>query len=322
MIKIGLFGIGHLGKIHLRILKGLGQYFDIVGIFDVDVVEGQRVSEEHGVPFFENAGDLLSKVDAIDIVIPTPFHFEWARLAMQHNKHVFVEKPITQTVEESAELMNLLTKFPVVFQVGHVERFNPAFVAAKPLLKTPEFIETHRLAQFNPRGTDVPVVLDLMIHDLDIILHVVNSPVVNISASGVAVVSKSHDITNARLEFENGTVANLTASRISLKNMRKSRFFQRDAYVGVDFLNKSIEVVRLESLSGAPDPYDMVLDLGEGMPSKKLSIESPPIYPTNAIEEELKEFSQAIAYGQPVSVDLRAGHDALDLGYRILNLLN
>ena len=322
MIKIGLFGIGHLGKIHLRILKGLNPYFDIVGIFDVDVVEGQRVSEEHGVPFFENAGELLSKVDAIDIVIPTPFHFEWARSAMQHNKHVFVEKPITQTVEESAELMNLLTKFPVVFQVGHVERFNPAFVAAKPLLKTPEFIETHRLAQFNPRGTDVPVVLDLMIHDLDIILHVVNSPVVNISASGVAVVSKSHDITNARLEFENGTVANLTASRISLKNMRKSRFFQRDAYVGVDFLNKSIEVVRLESLSGAPDPYDMVLDLGEGMPSKKLSIESPPIYPTNAIEEELKEFSQAIAYGQPVSVDLRAGHDALDLGYRILNLLN
>jgi predicted dehydrogenase len=322
MIKIGLFGIGHLGKIHLRILKGLGQYFDVVGIFDVDAMEGHRVSKEYGVPYFENAGELLSKVEAIDLVIPTPFHFEWAKTAMQHNKHVFVEKPITQTVEESAELMSLLPKFPVVFQVGHVERFNPAFVAAKPLLKTPEFIETHRLAQFNPRGTDVPVVLDLMIHDLDIILHVVNTPVVNISASGVAVVSKSHDITNARLEFENGTVANLTASRISLKNMRKSRFFQRDAYVGVDFLNKSIEVVRLEALNGTPDPYDMVLDLGEGIPSKKLSIESPPIYPTNAIEEELKEFGQAIANGHPVSVDLRAGHEALDLGYRILNLLN
>jgi predicted dehydrogenase len=189
------------------------------------------------------------------------------------------------------------------------------------LLKTPEFIETHRLAQFNPRGTDVPVVLDLMIHDLDIILHVVQSPVVSVSASGVAVVSKSHDITNARLVFENGTVANLTASRISLKNMRKSRFFQRDAYVGVDFLNKNIEVVRLESLSGDPDPYDMVLDLGDGVPSKKLSIESPPIYPTNAIEEELKEFAQAIQNGTSVSVDLKAGHEALDLAYRILNIL-
>jgi predicted dehydrogenase len=321
MIKIGLFGIGHLGKIHLRILKGLNQRFDVVGIFDIDVVEGMRVSEEQGVPFFINAEDLLMKVDAIDLVIPTPFHFEWAKAAMQSNKHVFVEKPITQTVVESAELMNLLHQFPVVFQVGHVERFNPAFVAAKPLLKTPEFIETHRLAQFNPRGTDVPVVLDLMIHDLDIILHVVQSPVVSVSASGVAVVSKSHDITNARLVFENGTVANLTASRISLKNMRKSRFFQRDAYVGVDFLNKNIEVVRLESLSGDPDPYDMVLDLGDGVPSKKLSIESPPIYPTNAIEEELKEFAQAIQNGTSVSVDLKAGHEALDLAYRILNIL-
>ncbi|NBO60409.1 MAG: gfo/Idh/MocA family oxidoreductase [Flavobacteriia bacterium] len=322
MVKIGLFGIGHLGKIHLRILKGLNPYFEIVGIFDVDVVEGQRVAEEHGVPFFEDAGELLQQVDAIDIVIPTPFHFEWAKAAMQNKKHVFVEKPITQTVEESTELMHLLQEYPVVFQVGHVERFNPAFVAARPLLKSPEFIETHRLAQFNPRGTDVPVVLDLMIHDLDIILHVVQSPVVSVSASGVAVVSKSHDITNARLVFENGTVANLTASRISLKNMRKSRFFQRDAYVGVDFLNKSIEVVRLEALNGTPDPYDMVLDLGEGKPSKKLSIESPPIYPTNAIEEELKEFAQAIGGGAPVSVDLKAGHQALDLAYRILDMLS
>jgi len=322
MIKIGLLGIGHLGKIHLRILKGLKQYFEVVGFYDVDSHEGKRVSEEQGIPYFDQVDELLAQVDAVDIVTPTPFHFEWAKVALQRKLHVFVEKPITQTVEESAELMLLLQEYPVVFQVGHVERFNPAFVAAKPLLNAPEFIETHRLAQFNPRGTDVPVVLDLMIHDLDIILDVVKSPVVAISASGVAVVSKSHDITNARLEFENGTVANLTASRISLKNMRKSRFFQRDAYVGVDFLNKSIEVVRLESLSGEPDPYDMVLDLGEGKPSKKLSIDSPPIYPTNAIEEELKEFAQAISKGLPVSVDLKAGHDALDLAYRILNILS
>ena len=321
MIKIGLFGIGHLGKIHLRILKGLNQSFDLVGFYDIDTHEGKRVSEEQGIPFFEDPLALLNLVDAIDLVVPTPFHFEWAKKAMLFNKHVFVEKPVTQTVEESQALLILLKEHPVVFQVGHVERFNPAFVAAKPLLKAPEFIETHRLAQFNPRGTDVPVVLDLMIHDLDIILNVVQSPVISVSASGVAVVSKSHDITNARLVFENGSVANLTASRISLKNMRKSRFFQRDAYVGIDFLNKSIEVVRLESLEGEPDPYDMVLDLGEGVPAKKLSIESPPIYPTNAIEEELKEFAQAISMNTNVSVDLTAGHEALDLAYRILDIL-
>ena len=321
MIKIGLFGIGHLGKIHLRILKGLSQSFDLVGFYDIDTHEGKRVSEEQGIPFFEDPLALFNLVDAIDLVVPTPFHFEWAKKAMLLNKHVFVEKPVTQTVEESQALLILLKEHPVVFQVGHVERFNPAFVAAKPLLKAPEFIETHRLAQFNPRGTDVPVVLDLMIHDLDIILNVVQSPVISVSASGVAVVSKSHDITNARLVFENGSVANLTASRISLKNMRKSRFFQRDAYVGIDFLNKSIEVVRLESLEGEPDPYDMVLDLGEGVPAKKLSIESPPIYPTNAIVEELKEFAQAISMNTNVSVDLTAGHEALDLAYRILDIL-
>ncbi|NDB34648.1 MAG: gfo/Idh/MocA family oxidoreductase [Flavobacteriia bacterium] len=321
MIKIGLFGIGHLGKIHLRILKGLSQHFTIVGFHDIDAEASQIVAAEHGIAYFPNADDLLGQIDALDIVIPTPFHFALAKKAICMQKHVFVEKPVTQTVDESQELLQLLQSFPVVFQVGHVERFNPAYVAASPLLHAPEFIETHRLAQFNPRGTDVPVVLDLMIHDLDIILHVVKSPVKSVSASGVAVVSSSHDITNARLEFENGTVANLTASRISLKNMRKSRFFQRDAYVGIDFLNKSIEVVRLEALVGEPDPYDMVLELGQGRPSKKLSIESPAIYPTNAIEEELKEFAQAIAKGTRVSVDLQAGHDALELAYRILNLL-
>ena len=202
-----------------------------------------------------------------------------------------------------------------------MERFNPAFVAAQPLLHKPDFIETHRLAQFNPRGTDVPVVLDLMIHDLDIILHVVNSPVKHVSASGVAVVSDSHDITNARIEFENGTVANLTASRISLKNMRKSRFFQRDAYVGIDFLNKSIEVVRLEGLEGPADPYDMILDLGNGKAPKKLSIDSPKVFPTNAIEEELKEFALGITNETQISVDLKAGHEALKVAYQILDLI-
>lgn len=322
MVKIGLFGIGHLGKIHLRILKGLSQYFEVVGFHDVDHELAIQVSAEFDVPYFDIADDLIASVEALDIVTPTLSHFDIAQKALTLNKHLFIEKPVTQTLTESLDLLALSKVKTAKVQVGHVERYNPAFVAAEPLLKSPEFIETHRLAQFNPRGTDVPVVLDLMIHDLDIILHVVNSPIKHISASGVAVVSESHDITNARLEFENGSVANLTASRISLKNMRKSRFFQRDAYVGIDFLNKSIEVVRLEELQGVPDPYDMVLDLGNDKFPKKLSIDSPKIYPTNAIEEELKDFALAILENKNITVDLTAGHRALEVAFRILDLLH
>ncbi len=305
----------------MKILKGLPQYFELVGIHDIDRNAGLAVQEEFNIPYFEHADELIQRVDALDIVTPTPFHFELAFKAIQQNKHVFIEKPVTQTLSESSALLDLAAQRKSKIQVGHVERFNPAFVAAQPLLHKPDFIETHRLAQFNPRGTDVPVVLDLMIHDLDIILHVVNSPVKHVSASGVAVVSDSHDITNARIEFENGTVANLTASRISLKNMRKSRFFQRDAYVGIDFLNKSIEVVRLEGLEGPADPYDMILDLGNGKAPKKLSIDSPKVFPTNAIEEELKEFALGITNETQISVDLKAGHEALKVAYQILDLI-
>lgn len=320
-IKIGIFGMGHLGKIHLKVLTGLPSYFQLVGFHDIDALNADKITEEYGVPYFSNADELIAAVDAMDIVTPTPFHFDFAEKGLKQKKHVFIEKPVTQTLEESEILLSLWDKSQCITQVGHVERFNPAFVAAKPCLRKPEFIETHRLAQFNPRGTDVPVVLDLMIHDLDIILHVVKSPIKSISASGVAVVSESHDITNARIVFENGTVANLTASRISIKNMRKSRFFQRDAYVGVDFLNKQLEVVRLDTVEGPPDPYDMILDLGEGKQPKKLSIESPKVYPTNAIEEELKEFASGILGKQPISVDLQAGHEALRVAYQILDLL-
>ena len=313
--------MGHLGKIHLKILTGLTSYFQIVGFHDTDPLNAEKIANEFGVASFEKADDLIAEIDALDIVTPTPFPFELAEKGLKKNKHVFIEKPVTQTLDESAALLSIWNKQLSIAQVGHVERFNPAFVAAKPCLHHPEFIETHRLAQFNPRGTDVPVVLDLMIHDLDIILHVVDAPIKSISASGVAVVSESHDITNARIAFENGTVANLTASRISMKNMRKSRFFQRDAYVGIDFLNKQLEVVRLDSIDGPPDPYDMILELGDGKPSKKLSIESPRVYPTNAIEEELKEFALGILGKQSISVDLLDGHQALKVAYQILDLL-
>ena len=321
MIRIGLFGIGHLGKIHLKILKGLPQYFELIGIHDIDRNAGLALQQEFNVPFFEMADDLIQQIDAMDIVTPTPFHFDLARKAIQQNKHVFIEKPVTQTLQESTILLELATQSDSLIQVGHVERFNPAFIAAQPLLHQPDFIETHRLAQFNPRGTDVPVVLDLMIHDLDIILHVVQSPVKHISASGVAVVSESHDITNARIEFENGTVANLTASRISLKNMRKSRFFQKDAYISVDFLEKKCEVVKMKDAPQVPGDFDMILQNAEGV-KKQIYFANPEVEQNNAILDELDSFADAINNNTTPVVTLEQGTNALRVAYQIIDCFN
>ena len=232
---------------------------------------------------------------------------------------MFIEKPITTTNEEAEKLIKLANEADVTVQVGHVERFNPAFVAALPYIDEPMFIETHRLAQYNPRGTDVPVVLDLMIHDLDIILSTVNSKVKKISASGVAVVSETPDITNVRIEFENGCVANLTASRISLKNMRKSRFFQRDAYISVDFLDKKMEVVKMTTLENEPGPFDIVFDLGEGKKSKKIEIFNPELDDTNAIKDELINFYDSITNNETPIVSITDGYNALSVANQILS---
>jgi len=209
MLKIGIFGVGHLGKIHLKLLLELKEFFEVVGFYDPNDGQSDAVSKEYGVKRFLNHQELIELCDCIDIVTPTLQHFEIASLSVRSGKHIFIEKPITETIEEAKTLLNLAQEGKTLVQVGHVERFNPAFIAAKDYLRNPMFIETHRLAQFNPRGTDVPVVLDLMIHDIDIILSVVQSRVRKISASGVAVVSDSHDIANARIEFENGCVAKL-----------------------------------------------------------------------------------------------------------------
>jgi predicted dehydrogenase len=265
--------------------------------------------------------ELLDEVECVDIVTPTLTHAELASLALRNSKHVFIEKPVTETVDEARSLMGLAREANVKVQVGHVERFNPAFQAAVPFLTKPMFIETHRLAQFNPRGTDVPVVLDLMIHDLDIILSVVKSGVKRISASGVAVVSDTPDITNARIEFDNGCVANLTASRISMKNMRKSRFFQKDAYISVDFLTKELEVVRMETVEGEPNPLDIVFDMGEGKPVKKIYFDKPDIGEINAIKEELNSFHDSIVNDTTPLVSLEDGFRALDVAQQILDKL-
>lgn len=320
MLKIGVLGTGHLGKIHLRLLKEI-EAFELVGFYDLNKEVSKKVSEEIGIPFFENLDDLIDACDAIDIVTPTLSHYDCAVKALKKSKHVFIEKPITSTVEEAKDLIGLAEEARVQVQVGHVERFNPAFTAAQPYCDQPMFIECHRLAQFNPRGTDVSVVLDLMIHDIDIILSLVKSNIKKISASGVAVVSDTPDITNTRIEFDNGCVANLTASRISLKNMRKTRVFQRDAYISIDFLEKEAEIVRLSNVVGEPDPLAVTIDLGKDKGSKQIYFEKPSVEPNNAIKDELTAFAHAINTNTVPPVSIHDGYNALDVAHKIIEKL-
>ncbi|HRY99861.1 MAG TPA: Gfo/Idh/MocA family oxidoreductase, partial [Bacteroidales bacterium] len=275
MLRIGVLGAGHLGRIHLKCIKMIPG-FRLVGFHDPDPLKSAEAEKEFGVPSFPSVDALIEASEVVDIVTPTVSHFECAERSLRAFRHVFIEKPVVATPGEALELIKIASEAGVKVQVGHVERFNPAFLAASEYIGKPMFIEAHRLSQFNPRGTDVPVVLDLMIHDLDIVLSVVRSNVRRIHASGVAIVSDTPDIANARIEFENGCVANLTASRMSLKNMRKCRFFQRDAYVAVDFLDKKVEVVTMKDVDPQQiDPFAMVLDLGEGKGARQISMHHP-----------------------------------------------
>ena len=316
MLKACVLGSGHLGKIHLKLLQQSEQ-FNLAGFYDPNDENATAVEQEFGYFRFERLEDLIQAVDVVDIVTPTLNHFDCAKMAVESGKHIFIEKPITKTVEEAEEIRDLVKKYDVKGQVGHVERFNPAFLAVKDKIQNPMFIETHRLAEFNPRGTDVPVVLDLMIHDLDIILSVVDSPVKEVRSSGVSVISDTPDIANARIVFENGCVANLTASRISMKNMRKSRFFQKDAYISVDFLEKKIEVVRMKDAPENPDDFAMILQNAEGV-KKQIYFENPDVEQNNAILDELESFSKAIESDSTPVVSLRQGTEALRLAYQII----
>ncbi len=317
MLNAGVLGAGHLGKIHLRLLNQ-SQKYNLVGFYDADASNGKKVEAEFGYKFFDTIEGLIEAVDIVDIVTPTLSHYECAKQAISKGKHIFIEKPITNTVEEAEDIRALLASNNVKGQVGHVERFNPAFNGVKQDIKSPMFIETHRLAEFNPRGTDVPVVLDLMIHDIDIILSVVKSKVKNVSASGVSVISDTPDIANARIEFENGCVANLTASRISLKSMRKTRFFQKDAYISVDFLEKKCEVVKMKDAPENPGDFDMILQNAEGV-KKQIYFDNPEIAPNNAILDELESFSDAINNNTTPVVTLHDGTEALRVATQIIN---
>jgi len=317
MLKAGVLGAGHLGKIHLKLLQ-LSEKYELVGFYDPSKENAAKVAAEFGYTSFNSVEELIDNVEVVDIVTPTLSHFDCAKMAIDKGCHVFIEKPITNTVLEAEAIRTLASQKHIKGQVGHVERFNPAFTSVKQAIGTPMFIETHRLAEFNPRGTDVPVVLDLMIHDIDIILSVVNSEVKNVYASGVSVISDTPDIANARIEFENGCVANLTASRISMKNMRKSRFFQKDAYISVDFLEKKAEVVRMKDAPEKPDEFAMILQNAEGV-KKQIYFDNPEVTENNAILDELESFANAIENDTTPIVTLSQGTNALRVAQQIID---
>src|SRR6266404_948944 len=291
MLKIGVFGVGHLGKFHLNNWKEIAGT-DIVGFYDPDDDTAKEVSEKYQLPRFLDAGVLIDACDAIDIVAPTNFHFELCEKGIRNGKHVFVEKPLANTMDEAHQLVKLAQESNIKLQVGHVERFNPAFLALKGAELNPMFIEVHRLAQFNPRGTEVSVILDLMIHDIDIILSIVKSGVKNISASGVAVMTDTPDIANVRIEFDNGCVANLTSSRISMKQMRKMRLFQKDAYIGIDFLNKKTEIISINHSDSGEDGFSFDIETTNGI--KSILVRNPEVPDVNAILMELEKFTESI----------------------------
>lgn len=318
MLKMGLLGVGHLGKIHLKCIRLAKTHYDLVGFYDANPEIARRVADEFHVKAFDSPEALIAASEVVDVVTPTPTHFDMVKLALNGGCHVFVEKPLTETLEEARELIELAKKTGKLVQVGHVERFNPALLALGDLKVKPYFIEAHRLAMFNPRGVDVSVVLDLMIHDLDIILKLADDEVSDVRASGVAVVSDTPDIVNARIEFKGGAVANLTASRISLKNMRKVRLFQPDAYISLDFLEKESQIVRLFNPTATNIPtagQQFPLETPKG--PRIIHVDQPDSGPINAIQMELESLADSIRGGKPATVSIEDGYRALALAHRI-----
>ena len=318
MIKIGLIGAGHLGKFHLNNWLEI-EGVTVAGFCDTDDANSKIVEEKYKIKRFSTPEELLEHCDAADIVAPTTFHYDLCALAIRKGKHVFVEKPLTNTMDEAKALLKLAKESNLRFQVGHVERFNPAFTALNNYNLEPKFIEVHRLAQFNPRGTDVSVILDLMIHDIDIILHLVKSNVSYISANGVAVLSDTPDIANVRIEFDNGCVANLTSSRISMKKMRKMRLFQKDAYIGIDFLEKKTEIIK-QNMPGDKNVFTFDIDTGKG--KKTVAIANPVVKDVNAMKAELIAFRDAVKNNTETPVTVLDGYRAMDVAHQILGKIN
>jgi predicted dehydrogenase len=314
MLRIGVFGVGHLGKFHLNNWKEIKRV-ELVGFYDPNDAIAAEVASKYQLQRYADPDSLIDACDAIDIVAPTDLHFHLCQKAIRKGKHVFVEKPLAASMNEARELVKLVKESNIKLQVGHVERFNPAYLAVQSIPLNPLFIEVHRLAQFNPRGTEVSVILDLMIHDIDIILSVVKSEVKSISASGVAVMTDTPDIASVRIEFNNGCVANLTSSRISMKKMRKMRLFQKDAYIGIDFLNKKTEIIKLKT----PQDLDVFsFDIETPNGKKTIALSNPSVPEVNAIRMELERFCDAILSNTPTLVSEVDGFRAMDIAHQIL----
>lgn len=311
---MGVFGVGHLGKFHLNNWKTM-EGVELVGFYDPNDAAAEQADQEYQLKRYEDPAALIALCDAVDIVAPTTHHFELCAQAIRKGKHVFVEKPLANTMDEAKELVKLTRESGIKLQVGHVERFNPALLALKDMVLHPMFIEVHRLAQFNPRGTEVSVILDLMIHDIDIILNMVKSDIRSISANGVAVMTDTPDIANVRIEFYNGCVANLTSSRISMKKMRKMRLFQKDAYIGIDFLEKKTEVIKMQS-EKVPGQFSFDLETSSG--KKTIAIANPVVPAENAMLLELQAFIDAIRLDKPTIVNEMDGYQSMEVAHQIL----
>ncbi|MBX2932220.1 MAG: Gfo/Idh/MocA family oxidoreductase [Chitinophagaceae bacterium] len=318
MLKVGIFGVGHLGKFHLNNWKEI-EGVKIIGFFDPNNENAKEVAASYNIKRYLDEDKLIDACDAIDVVVPTDWHYEICMKVVRKGKHIFVEKPLCNTIAEAKTLVNMVREANIKMQVGHVERFNPAYLALKNLPLNPMFIEVHRLAQFNPRGTEVSVILDLMIHDLDIILSLVKSDVKNISANGVAVMTDTPDIANVRIEFNNGCVANLTSSRISMKKMRKMRLFQKDSYIGIDFLNKKTEIIKLKQ---AEDKNVFSFDVDTPKGKKTIAVANPEIADANAIKLELESFVDSIIHNKSIVVNEIDGFLAMEVAHQILNKIN
>jgi len=303
-LRAGVIGVGYLGRFHAQKYAALDGV-DLVWVVDSSHERATEIAAEVGCSALTDYRSALQDVDLVSIVVPTQFHFAVARDCLQAGKHVLIEKPITQTVAEADELITLAAERNLVFQVGHLERFNPAVMALGGTLKKPLFIESHRLAPFKPRGTDVNVVLDLMIHDIDIILNLVRSPLKSINSVGVPVLSGEDDIANARLQFENGCVANVTASRVSREAMRKIRIFQEDAYISIDYQDRKITILRKDG-AGIPVP---------GLPNVTFAEKS--FEQGDALLAEITAFVASVSEGKPPVVSGEDGKRALQVALEI-----
>lgn len=321
-LPVGVIGVGHLGSLHAKMYAEIPSA-ELVGIMDIDRNRSESLALELNTKAFASADELLQSVKAVSIATPTSTHYSIARQAIEKRVNMLIEKPITSTITEADSLLQLAKQHKAKIQVGHIERFNPAILALEKYKINPVFVESHRLAQFNPRGTDVAVVLDLMIHDIDIILSLVQSPVRKIEANGVAVVSDNIDIANARLQFENGCVANVTASRISQKKMRKMRLFQRDAYISIDFSEGLAEVFRLVDENDHTVRATMLLgEINSGKVKRRIVYEQPEVKEINALKYELEQFIDSIQNGREPLVTGEEGKEALQIAHDIMERIS